>query len=102
MVLPPELEPIFDALKADPAVHVGKALKSPGLMVAGKLFAFLMNDHLVLKLPAPEVDALITTLGAHRLSRAGKAIKEWVCLSADHRALWPEHVTRAKQFVAGG
>jgi len=97
--LPQPLWPLFEALKSDPEVHSGRALKTEGLMVGGKLFAFLMDDHLVLKLPAAEVDALIASIGAHPLSRGGRPMKEWVRLPPGSETLWLSKATQAKAFV---
>ncbi|MCA1935298.1 hypothetical protein [Asticcacaulis sp.] len=93
------LVPLYEALSTDPAVHTGRALKTEGLMVGGKLFAFLMDDYLVLKLPVAEVNALIAATGAHHLSRGGKPMKEWVCLPPASRDLWLTKAVEAKAFV---
>lgn len=98
-MLPAALLPLLEALSADPAVHTGRALKTEGLMVGGKLFAFMMDEHLVLKLPAAEVDALIAAVGAHRLSRGGLPMKEWVCLPPASHEMWLTKATDAKAFV---
>ncbi|UDF04226.1 hypothetical protein [Asticcacaulis sp. AND118] len=98
-MLPAALLPILEALSGDPAVHTGRALKTEGLMVGGKLFAFVMDEHLVLKLPVAEVDALMAATGAHRLSRGGSPMKEWVCLPPASQDLWLAKAAEAKAFV---
>jgi hypothetical protein len=85
-----------------PGLHTGKALQNMGLMVGGKLFAFLKEDRLVLKLPASQIDILIEAHGAVRFDRnQGKPLKEWVVMPPQSSDIWPALAEDAHRFVAG-
>lgn len=86
-----------------PEVHTGKALQNTGLMVGGKLFAFLSNGRLVLKLPAGQIDGLIESHDAVRFDRGqGKPLKEWVVLPESAAADWAMLARDACAFVGKG
>jgi len=85
-----------------PALHTGKALQSMGLMVGSKLFAFIKNGHLVLKLPATQIDILIEAHDAVRFDgNRGKPMKEWVVMPPSSSAIWPALAEDAFRFVSG-
>jgi TfoX/Sxy family transcriptional regulator of competence genes len=85
-----------------PGLHTGKALQNTGLMVGGKLFAFVKDGRLVLKLPAKQIDLLIEAHGAVRFDRnQGKPLKEWVVMPAAASDIWPALAEDAHRFVAG-
>ena len=71
------------------------------LKTGGKIFAMLVNDALVLKLPKQRVDALVDA-GAGILFDANKGtpMKEWIVLDESHSdADWLELAREAKAFV---
>ncbi len=83
-------------------VTVGRALANMGLMTGGKLFAFIKDGALVLKLPASRIDALIDGRGAERFERGqGTPMREWVVVPASATGDWPDLVREACDFVAG-
>ena len=85
-----------------PGVHKGKALQSIGLMVGGRLFAFIRDGQLILKLPAAQIDILIEAHDAVRFDgNRGRAMKEWVVMPLSSSAIWPALAEDAFRFVAG-
>lgn len=84
-----------------PGFHTGKALQNMGLMVGGKLFAFIKDGHLVLKLPAKQIDVLIEAHNAVRFDRSqGKPLKEWVVMPPPSSDIWPVLAEDAYRFVS--
>ncbi len=85
-----------------PGLQPGKALQNTGLMAGGKLFAFLKDGHLVLKLPAKQIDILIEAHGAVRFDRnQGRPLKEWVVIPPSSADIWPALAEDAFSFVSG-
>jgi hypothetical protein len=77
--------------------------KNPGLRISGKIFAMLVRDELVLKLPADRVVELSAS-GVGRPFDAGKGrpMKEWISVPAKARRHWAALVDEALGFVAKG
>ncbi len=101
-MLSPELARLMSAVADRPDVTVGRALSNMGLMTGGKLFAFIKDGGLVLKLPANRIDALIESNGADRFERGqGTPMREWIVMPASTSANWPDLVREACDFVAG-
>ncbi len=101
-MLSPDLARLMSAVADRPEVTVGRALSNLGLMTAGKLFAFLKDGGLVLKLPAARIDALVESHDATRFERGqGTPMREWVVVPAAHAADWPALTREACDFVAG-
>ncbi|HVV16907.1 MAG TPA: hypothetical protein VHH90_06850 [Polyangia bacterium] len=95
------LDDLHKQLADLPDVHTGKALQNMGLMVGGKLFAFLKDGRLILKLPAKQIDGLIDSHDAVRFDRGqGKPLKEWVVLPESDAADWPALARDACVFVS--
>lgn len=84
-------------------VTEGKGFGSSGqLKVDGKIFAMLVRDELVLKLPARRVDELIEAGHGTRFDAGkGKPMREWFVLSSGSRALWTRLAEEAVRFVGG-
>lgn len=100
-MLSPELARLMSAVAGRPNVTVGRAIGNMGLMRDGKLFAFIKDGSLVLKLPASRIDELIESKGAERFDRGqGKPMREWVIVPATDSADWPALVVEACDFVA--
>ena len=76
--------------------------KTPGLKVGGKIFAMLVGDELVAKLPRERVDALVDTGVATRFDprRDGRLMKEWASVPLISADRWPALVAEAYAFVA--
>jgi len=101
-MLSPELARLMSAVADRPDVTIGRALSNMGLMTGGKLFAFIKDGGLVLKLPAARIDALIESHGADRFERGqGTPMREWIVMPASTSADWPDLVREACDFVAG-
>jgi hypothetical protein len=99
---------LFEALCAEYADVTGVSVPSGGsgfgssaLKINKKIFVMLVDDHLVVKLPAARVSELIETgVGRPFDAGKGKPMREWVALTgdeADCRAL----VVEAQAFVGG-
>lgn len=77
---------------------------SAGLKVRGKLFAMLVRDSLVVKLPKPRVAALIAsgTGQPYDPRRDGRVMREWIALGPTaHQEIWLFLAREARDFVAG-
>ena len=101
-MLSPELARLMSAVADRPDVTIGRALANMGLMTGGKLFAFIKDSGLVLKLPAARIDALVESRGASRFERGhGTPMREWIVMPPSTSADWPDLVREACDFVAG-
>jgi len=101
-MLSPELARLMSAVADRPDVTMGRALANMGLMTGGKLFAFIKDGGLVLKLPAGRIDVLIESHDATRFDRGqGKPMREWVVVPASASDEWPALTREACDFVAG-
>ena len=100
---------LFEALCAEYADVTGVSVPSGGsgfgssaIKINSKIFVMLVDDHLVVKLPAARVAELIDTgAGLPFDAGKGKPMKEWVRLVGDEetcRAL----VVEAQAFAARG
>ena len=77
-----------------------RAFGSDALKVNGSIFAMVTGGHLVVKLPASRVDALIAGgAGAPFGSGKGRPMKEWVTVTAEDQATWVALATEAFDFV---
>jgi len=92
----------MSAVADRPNVTIGRALSNMGLMTGGKLFAFIKDGSLVLKLPASRIDELIESHGAKRFERGQDTpMREWVMMPASTSTDWPKLTREACDFVAG-
>jgi TfoX/Sxy family transcriptional regulator of competence genes len=80
-----------------------RAFGSTSLKTAGKIFAMLVNGHLVVKLDRRRVDALIASGDGERFDPGhGRLQKEWLAIeSASSDDVWLALATEAEAFVAG-
>ncbi len=95
---------LVDALIGEPDVALGSAGKkrfgASTLQVNGKIFAMLVNDTLVLKLPRQRVDALIEAGEGERFVPGhGRAMKEWVTIATTVGERWLPLAREALTFV---
>lgn len=81
-----------------PHVTLGRALRTEGLMVRGKLFAFLRGDRLVVKLPRDRARQEVAA-GGDFLGYGGRVMKEWVELPLD-AARWRALAEESHDYVA--
>lgn len=80
-------------------VSVGRMLRSDGLKVNGKVFALLVDDRLVVKVPAKEASALVAAGEAEAFqSGGGRTMREWVSVAPDRDA-WRRLMADAVAYV---
>jgi hypothetical protein len=103
-------EELFDSLTApflgSPGVTYGRVWHNDGLKIDDKIYAMLVRGHLVVKVPADRVQALVAAgEGQPFEPRPGRAMREWVSvpMPADPGApeLWVTLMAEAKAFVGG-
>src|SRR5438067_2286256 len=83
-----------------PPTAKGGTFGSAALKVDGKIFAFLSQGDLVLKLPRERVDDLIASgNGKSYDARRGKVMKEWVAIGPDRSRSWGKLTEEARVFV---
>ncbi|HEX3270394.1 MAG TPA: TfoX/Sxy family protein [Ktedonobacterales bacterium] len=75
---------------------------SSALKVKDKIFAMLVNDRLVVKLPKAQVDALVATGDGERFDprRDGREMKEWLVVAPGHEDDWLTLAQDAMRYVA--
>jgi hypothetical protein len=108
----PELSPAarFDEVVAALANTEGVAAPQPGqsnkfgssgLKVHGKIFAMLVRDRLVVKLPRRRVDALVGSEEGERFDprHDGRLMQEWLVLSPTSALDWLTLAREAMAFV---
>ena len=73
---------------------------SAALKVDGKIFAFLSQEDLVVKLPRERVEELVASgRGKAYDARRGKVMKEWVAIAPDRSRSWAKLADEALAFV---
>jgi hypothetical protein len=94
---------IAEELRREPGVSEGTGFGSnPGLRIAGKIFAMLVRDELVVKLPAGRCAELVAGGSAKPFeSGRGRPMKEWITVSDASAPEWPALAREALGFVAG-
>lgn len=87
--------------RSDPSVSAGTGFgSSPGLRVDGKVFAMLVQDQLVVKLPRVRVDDLVAAEQGERFDPGhGRVMKEWVAVPVTHAGDWAGMVDDALAYV---
>ncbi|HYM57058.1 MAG TPA: hypothetical protein VES79_03765 [Solirubrobacteraceae bacterium] len=72
---------IAEDLLRDPDVQQGTGFgKNPGLRTGGTIFAMLVGEELVLKLPAERCSALAAADGARAFQVGQRRMREWVSI----------------------
>ena len=89
------------AYLVDPTITEGTGFGSnPGLRVNGKIFAMLVRDELVAKLPKARVDALVASGAGARFDPGhGRLMKEWASVPLEADVDWDELAAEALAFV---
>jgi TfoX/Sxy family transcriptional regulator of competence genes len=100
-------EQIFESLVPerlrDPGVKVGRMYGSSprGLTVNGKIFAFMSQGQLVVKMSAERVADLTASEVGHPFDAGkGKVMKEWMAVDAGASRRWRSLMVEAQEFVA--
>jgi hypothetical protein len=96
---------LFDALAGDylarPGVTYGRIWHSDGLKVNNKIFAMVVRDELVVKVPAAQAGALCADGGGTAFEpRPGRPMKEWVVVAAPDRGRWRDLIADAYRYGA--
>jgi TfoX/Sxy family transcriptional regulator of competence genes len=93
----------FDAIAAEyltrDGVDIGPMFGSEGLRIRGKVFAFLVKDGIIAKLPEERVTHWEASGRAERMIMRERAMREWVHVPDDAVDLWREIVAEAFAFV---
>ncbi len=78
----------------------GRGFGRSALRVHGSIFAMLVRDRLVLKLPRERVSALVDLgQGVHFDANKGVAMKEWLSLDPASDRSWADLAREALGFV---
>ena len=71
------------------------------LKAGGKIFAMLVDERLVLKLPRARVEELVVSAAGTPFDPGqGRVMREWVVLSSSDEAEWIRLAGEARRFVA--
>jgi TfoX/Sxy family transcriptional regulator of competence genes len=96
---------LADEFRASPGVAVPgeqgrRGFGSSALKVNGSIFAMIAGGRLVVKLPHDRVTALIGSgAGAPFDAGKGRAMKEWLTVTADDEGSWLALAREALDFV---
>jgi hypothetical protein len=78
-----------------------RAFGATSLKTDGKIFAMLVKERLVVKLPAARVTALVEIGAGERFDPGhGRVQKEWLAVAGADPARWRELATESEAFVA--
>lgn len=94
-------EAISDPLLREPGITEGTGFgSSPGLRVGGRIFAMLVGDGLVVKLPADRCAQLVASKIARPFDRGqGRPLKEWVVVTDTTESEWSNLAQEAVAYV---
>ena len=96
-------EPIYQKFRRQPGVTESKMFGSVGLKINNKVFAMLVQDRLVVKLPKERVVQMIAARdGKHFDPGHGRLMKEWVSVRPMAARQWIGLVREAMRFVTDG
>ena len=99
---------LVDTLSTEPGVTVpgasgGTGFGSAALRVNNKIFAMLVQDRLVVKLPARRVDTLVSAGDGDRWdANKGRPMREWLTLAPTSGEPWEPLARESLAFVATG
>jgi len=99
---------VVAAFRGNPAItmpggpQAKRGFGSSELKINNKIFAMLVRDRLVVKLPRQRVDALIASGDGERFDprRDGRLMKEWLALAPASEQEWLPLAREALEFVA--
>jgi hypothetical protein len=91
---------ITTRLLGKPNTETGVAFHQPTLKADGKIFAMLVREELVVKLPAARCAELVSTGVARRFDRGGGSpMKQWVSIGNRTAQAWSRLAREALAFV---
>jgi TfoX/Sxy family transcriptional regulator of competence genes len=86
--------------ESDVVLSDRKGFGSSALCIGGKIFATLVRDRLLVKLPRQRVDDLVASGDGERLETGdGRAMKEWLSLDPASSVEWLPLAREALAFV---
>jgi hypothetical protein len=89
-------------LRAEPDVESGTGFGSnPGLRSRGKVFAILIEDQLVVKLPAERCSALVDAGEASAFEIGTRRMREWARVPLGDAVDWSALMAEARAYVLG-
>jgi hypothetical protein len=87
---------------ADESRGARRSFGSTSLKANGKIFAMLVKEHLVVKLPAKRVDELVAAGAGDRFDPGhGRVQKEWLSIASPQWDVWMELASESETFVSG-
>ncbi len=104
--VPGKADSFFDSIihseMGKPRISAGTGFgTNKGLRVAGKIYAFLSNGELVVKLPEERVGSLMASGFGRPFSagKRGRVMREWVTLPTSASRRWRALVEEARAFA---
>ncbi len=94
-------EAVVERLLREPDTDTGRAFHQPGVRVKGKIVAMLVDDELVVKLPAERCAELVAA-GAQPFRTGKRAMREWVSIPHEAGMDWTATAEEALAFVRRG
>jgi hypothetical protein len=94
-------EAIADRLLGEPGIEEGTGFgSSPGLRSHGRIFAMLVRDRFVVKLPVPRCADLVSSGTARAWDRGqGRPLKEWIVIADAAQSQWLAVAEEALAFA---
>jgi hypothetical protein len=100
----PDVHELFDQIAAsyasEPGVTYGLGWHNEGLKVDGRIFAMVVRDGLVVKVPADQAADLVEAgQGAAFEPRPGRKMREWVVIDRLDPTSWRRLIADAHHYV---
>jgi hypothetical protein len=94
---------LAEELYASDGVTRSTMMGFPCLRIDGAFFASLdhREHHLIIKLPAAQVDELVEAGEGLSFAPNGRVFREWVAIPEPDEASWRGYLTEARDFVSG-
>ena len=87
---------------ADESLGARRAFGATSLKANGKIFAMLVKDKLVVKLPRKRVDELVDAGVGERFDPGhGRIQKQWLSIFSQEPGEWLDLATQSEEFVSG-
>lgn len=92
---------VAKALATEPDVGHGTGFgTNPGLRTHGKIFAMLIDEELVVKLPAKRCVDMVAAGSARFFEVGRRQMREWVRIPDADQANWEQLAVQARDYVA--